>query len=83
MESPNKWGDNVPTRHLLPLSVTFAARNKLCRVELLAKGAPKEPSNNSGCCQGYCSPETDSKTSLLKTTLKYLIKRREAQLMPD
>lgn len=83
MELPNKWGDNVPTRHLLPLSVTFTARNELRLVELLAKGAPKEPPNNSGCCQGYCPLETDSKTSLLKTTLIYLIKHREAQLMPD
>lgn len=83
MESPNKWGDNAPTRHVLPLSVTFTARNELCLVELLTKGAPKEPPNNSGCCQGYCSPETDSKTSLLKTTRIYLIKCIEAQPMPD
>lgn len=53
IESSNNGGDNIPTRHLMPTSENYSARNGLHLVELLAKWAPCKPPNVSGSCQGH------------------------------
>lgn len=62
-----KGGHRFPTSHLLSLNTAFCTGIVLHLIALLAKG---EPSNNSGCCQGYIgfSPKTDGKPPLLNIT---------------
>lgn len=51
MESPSNRGDATSTRHFPPLNETCSVRDRSQLFELLAKGAPWKPPNESDYCQ--------------------------------
>ena len=84
MEPPNIEGeDKSPTRPLSPLCETSNTRNGLYLIELLARGAPWKPQTTKAISKVIvCSPQTDGKALLLKTTLTYFTEHREIKLVP-
>ena len=72
MKSPNNGRDRDTTEHLL--SPNEASSTGLDLIESLSP-------NNSGRCQD-CSPQTDSKSPLLKTVSTQLTEHGEVELVP-
>lgn len=80
MWKKSKWShqiigeDNIPTRHLMPASKSYSARNGLHFVKLLAKVAPWKLPKATDCS----SQSDDNKALSLKTTL--IIEHRQEKL---
>lgn len=81
MKLPHSWGDRAPTEH--PLSPNKASKTaiELHLIALLAKGVHRNPQTTQAVGKTLgCSPQTDSKSPLLKTTPTQLIEHGELGL---
>ena len=76
-------GKTEPQLNILSPNQTSSTVNRLYVIELWAKDVPREPPTKQAAGKSIGSPpQTDEKTSLLKTTPIQLIKHREVELLP-
>ena len=72
------WGDRAPGGYLLSPHEAFSTGNGLYFIELLAKGVPCQPQTTKAVAKAIgCSPQTDIKPSLLKTTPTQLMSAKK------
>lgn len=80
MESSYNGLGDVPNRHLMPPTKIFRVRNIL--LSLSQKGPMYSLKLSQAIAKAIgCSPKTDVKTLLIKTTPIYVTNHREAKLL--
>ena len=80
MEPPYNGVNIAQTRHHIPPSKTFSARNELHLVELMAKGTHVNLKIFLAFAMAtICSPQTDT-TLFLNTAFPYLIELGEVEM---
>lgn len=83
MKSPNNEVDRVPTSHFLSPNEASSTRTGLNLTRLLAKGSHENPQSTEVVVKTIsCSPKTDSRSPLPKTTVIQLTEHGEGELVP-
>lgn len=82
MKSPNNVGDRVPIVHLFSSKKIFSTRTGFNPIKCWPKGSHENPQTTSVVAKTVsCSLQTDSKSTLLKTTLTEIFEHGEVKLV--
>lgn len=76
-------GETLLSSHLLSTNEASSNKTGLHLIELLAEGVPLGPQTTQAVAKSMdCSPQTDSKAPLPKTSPTQLIEHRQVKLVP-
>lgn len=83
MKSLNNRVHRAPAGHLLSLNEASSTGNELCLIKFLDKGVPRNLQITQAIVKTIsCSPQSDGKDLLLKTTPVQPLEQREVKLLP-